>query len=285
MPSQTERLGERSQRSPAGPTCGSSPRLPALSRSIWWSREISPERTIPLDLLKKEQDRITSQESSAKSLLENTEADLASWQEVLSLAIRLAGNCHDAYLRARPKARRRFNDAVLKAVYIKDGRVKKVEFNDPFDEVFSRPSSNKRLSVELTHHNANHLEIGSDLVKVSWTNRFHEPEASARRSELQRRRHQEDSGFHKASLRILKRSGEARYWSEERILTAIRDFHAEEGRPPSYSDFRTDRLPDYATLWRRFGSIGIAISRALADGQAKTGPGDGPSAGRSGCGT
>lgn len=121
--------------------------------------------------------------------------------------------------------------------------------------------------VELTHHNANQLEIGSDLVKVSWTNRFHEPEASARRSEVQRRRHQADHEFHTASLKTLKRSREARYWSEEGILRAIRDFHSKEGRPPSYSDFRrTSGLPDYATLWRRFGSIRVAISRALSEG-------------------
>ena len=92
---------------------------------------------IPLELLKKDQDRISSQEASAKSELEVTEADLGGWQEVLRLAIRLAGNCHAAYLKARPKVRRRFNEAVLQAVYIKDGKVKKAEFNDPFD-VLSR---------------------------------------------------------------------------------------------------------------------------------------------------
>lgn len=118
--------------------------------------------------------------------------------------------------------------------------------------------------MELTHHNANQLDMGSDLVKVSWTNRFHETEASARRSEVQRQRHKEDLEFHTASLKTLKRSREARYWSEERILGAIRDFHSKEGRPPSYYDFRgTSALPDYATLWRRFGTLNVAISRAL----------------------
>jgi site-specific DNA recombinase len=103
---------------------------------------------IPLQLLKKDQDRISDQEASAKSQLEVTEADLEGWQEVLGLAIRLAGNCYDAYLKARPKVRRRFNEAVLKTVYIKDGKLKKLEFNEPFDALFSRPSSNKKLSVE-----------------------------------------------------------------------------------------------------------------------------------------
>lgn len=101
---------------------------------------------IPLDLLKKDQDRISAQEASANAELQVTEGDLAGWQEVLRLAIRLAGNCHDAYLKARPKVRRRFNEAVLKAVYIKNGKTR-AEFNDPFETLFSRPSSNKRLSV------------------------------------------------------------------------------------------------------------------------------------------
>lgn len=118
--------------------------------------------------------------------------------------------------------------------------------------------------MELTHHNANQLDIGSDLVKVSWTNRSQEPLASARRSEVQRRRHEEDTEFHEASLEILERSREARFWSEERILEAIRDFLSEKGYSPSYQDFQTTKeLPNYATLWRRFGSIKVAISRAL----------------------
>lgn len=120
----------------------------------------------------------------------------------------------------------------------------------------------------LTHHNANHLDLGSDQVEVAWTNRFYEPEASARRSEIQKLRHAKDPEFHRASLEILKRSREARFWSEERILQAIRDFHSKTGQPPSYYDFRkTKELPDYATLWKRFGSLGVAISRALGDAE------------------
>lgn len=62
---------------------------------------------------------------------ERRDLDHEGWQEVLKLAIRLAGNCHDACLKARPKVRLRFNEAVLKAVYIKDGKLNKVEFQRP----------------------------------------------------------------------------------------------------------------------------------------------------------
>ena len=103
---------------------------------------------IPLELLKADQDRITDQESAARAELARTDQDLSEWQEVIGLAVNLAGNCHQAYLKANPKVRRRFNEAVLRSVYVKDGKVTRVEFNDPFKAVFLRPSSNKRLTVE-----------------------------------------------------------------------------------------------------------------------------------------
>jgi hypothetical protein len=53
----------------------------------------------------------------------------------------LAGSCHAAYLKANPKVRRRFNQAVLKAVYIEDGKVMRAEYTDVFAALFSRPSS------------------------------------------------------------------------------------------------------------------------------------------------
>lgn len=59
---------------------------------------------IPLELLKKEQDRISGAEASAKAELEVSEADLAGWQEVLSLAIKLAGNCHAGLPQGAPES-------------------------------------------------------------------------------------------------------------------------------------------------------------------------------------
>jgi hypothetical protein len=80
-------------------------------------------------------------EQAARGELDATEGDLDGWQDVLRTDIRLAGNCHAAYLRARPSVRRRFNDAVLEAVYIKDRRIGRAEFSDAFAPLFSRPSS------------------------------------------------------------------------------------------------------------------------------------------------
>ncbi|MGH2706153.1 MAG: hypothetical protein ACRDJ4_14010 [Actinomycetota bacterium] len=76
-----------------------------------------------------------------------TEADLTQWQEVLRLAIQLTGNCHAAYTKAGPKVRARFNQAVLEAVYLRDGKVARAEFTEVFKALFSRPSSNNAVKV------------------------------------------------------------------------------------------------------------------------------------------
>jgi len=49
---------------------------------------------------------------------------------------------------ARPSVRRRFNEAVLEAVYVKDRKIARAEFSEVFAPLFSRPSSNKALKVD-----------------------------------------------------------------------------------------------------------------------------------------
>ncbi len=105
---------------------------------------------IPLEVLKGEQDRITAQERAANQEIDVAETDLGGWQDVLRTAIKLAGNCHVAYMKAGPSVRRRFNQAVLEAVYVKDRRIARAEFSEVFAPLFSRPGSNKTLLVVPT---------------------------------------------------------------------------------------------------------------------------------------
>ncbi|MGH2577516.1 MAG: recombinase family protein, partial [Actinomycetota bacterium] len=114
---------------------------------------------IPLDLLKAEQDRITGVEQMSGSELEATEGDLEGWQDVLRTAIQLAGNCHAAYLKARPSVRRRFSAALLEAVFVKDRAIVRAEFSEVFAPLFSRPSSNKTLKVDLAGRCVNRLSL------------------------------------------------------------------------------------------------------------------------------
>lgn len=122
---------------------------------------------IPLELLKADQDRIIREEQAAESELEVTEDDLAGWQDVLRTAIQLAANCHAAYLKARPSVRRRFNEAVLEAVYLKDRTITRAEFSEVFRPLLSRPSSNKTLKVDLARQCVNRLPLLEALQRAS----------------------------------------------------------------------------------------------------------------------
>jgi hypothetical protein len=107
-------------------------------------------------------------EQAAKGELETTEGDLEGWRDVLRTAIALAANCQAAYLKARP-VRRRFNDAVLEAIYVKDRKIARVEFSEVFAPLFSRPSSNKRLKVDLTERCVNRTDLLKTLVRAAVT--------------------------------------------------------------------------------------------------------------------
>jgi hypothetical protein len=88
-----------------------------------------------------------------------TEDDLAGWQDVLRTAIQLAANCHIAYMKARPSVRRRFNDAILEPAFVKDRKIARAEFSEVFAPLFSRPSSNKALKVDLAGQCVNRLPL------------------------------------------------------------------------------------------------------------------------------
>ena len=60
---------------------------------------------------------------------------------------------------ARPSVRRRFNEAVLEAVYVKDRKIARAEFSEVFAPLFSRPSSNKTLKVDLAGRSVNRLPL------------------------------------------------------------------------------------------------------------------------------
>lgn len=96
---------------------------------------------LPLDLLKEEQDRISSQEESARAELSAAVADLDKWQEALSLAIRLAGSCPRRLSQSPPEGSRPLQLGVLQAVYIKDRQLQRAEFTEVFEAPFLAPES------------------------------------------------------------------------------------------------------------------------------------------------
>lgn len=64
-------------------------------------------------------------------------------------------------------------------------------------------------------------------------------------------------------IRATEKREHGKRWSDEEILELINLFRREEGRQPSFSDFRRGYLPHPTTVTRRFGSLDYA--RALAE--------------------
>jgi hypothetical protein len=73
-----------------------------------------------------------------------------------------------------------------------------------------------------------------------------------------------DATYRESSVRGLAKANEARSWSDEAILEAIRAFSRQQGRVPKQAEFRSGNgLPGYGTVWRRFGSTKVAVAFAL----------------------
>src|SRR5207247_872070 len=75
---------------------------------------------IPLDLLKREQDRIAKQLGLIEERITATDDHQAVVEANLEWAMTLARDCQSAYLTAPPKERRLFNQAFFTKLYIDD---------------------------------------------------------------------------------------------------------------------------------------------------------------------
>ncbi|MGH2660636.1 MAG: recombinase family protein [Actinomycetota bacterium] len=96
---------------------------------------------VPVELLKREQDRITEERASIEAELATLEQRLADAEDVVRLAVSLARNCRDAYLRSAPELRQEWNRAVFRRIVVQDGRVARIELAEPFASLFSHGSN------------------------------------------------------------------------------------------------------------------------------------------------
>ena len=71
-------------------------------------------------------------------------------RELLGLAMRFATNCGGAYRRAGDKTRRLFNQAVVRRIEVRDGRIASVEHREPFDVLFGGAEFEYGVLVDLT---------------------------------------------------------------------------------------------------------------------------------------
>ncbi len=88
---------------------------------------------IPLDLLKKEQSRITSEMVSAKARLTEIDCSYTDAEDNLTKALELARDCESAYRQASDKIRRQFNQVFFRRLLIDDNYDVNGELEEPFE--------------------------------------------------------------------------------------------------------------------------------------------------------
>lgn len=93
---------------------------------------------IQVDLLRQEQDRLTTESNQADRQLEITEASVADVENVLGKALDLLTDCQRAYLAAPAYLRRQWNQALFERLVVYDDRIGKAEVAEPFATLADR---------------------------------------------------------------------------------------------------------------------------------------------------
>jgi len=94
---------------------------------------------VTLDLLKREQDRLTAEFAQAQSAVASASVKETDAERVIALAVELGTDCGLAYLQAGDQERRDFNQAFFEKIYIKDGdEVAGVDYTPAFQDVMNR---------------------------------------------------------------------------------------------------------------------------------------------------
>ncbi len=98
---------------------------------------------IPMDLLKSEQDKLSSQLASVQHQLTSADDQFETARTSLADTLDLTRDCYAAYLEANETTRRLFNQAFFTHIYIDEDdltreRTVRVDYNQPFDELLAR---------------------------------------------------------------------------------------------------------------------------------------------------
>ena len=109
--------------------------------------------SVPADLLKAEQARITSEMEHAKRRLSALSAEFDVIETNLNVAIEFAKHCQQAYLSGTPKVRRELNQAIFEKIYVHEEREVTSQMVEPFRTLMGtelRKSTDLSESTEET---------------------------------------------------------------------------------------------------------------------------------------
>jgi hypothetical protein len=127
---------------------------------------------IPLDLLKSEQDRITTAIASAEGRLATIVADFKTAETNLHKALTRAGDCQAAYREASDRMRRQFNLAFFKRLIISDEGTVSGELAEPWDVILG-----DELRKAVAVQEAESLEAAIEHAEHEKKRRPREPES------------------------------------------------------------------------------------------------------------
>jgi len=100
---------------------------------------------VPVDLLGKEQERLTAETEQAERHVEAAEASFADVEDTLGKALDLLADCQRAYLAAPGHLRRQWNQALFERLVVYDEKIGEAEVAEPF-ATLADPQLPKALS-------------------------------------------------------------------------------------------------------------------------------------------
>lgn len=105
--------------------------------------------SIPAELLKAEQARITSEMEQAKRRLSALSAEFDVIEANLAVAVEFAKHCQQAYLAGTPKERRQINQVVFEKLYVHDDQEVTSSMTEPFRSLLGVTVHDPKESGEL----------------------------------------------------------------------------------------------------------------------------------------
>lgn len=101
---------------------------------------------IPIELLKREQDRISSEIAVLEAKQASVSSGLDQIDKIIKVAIKMASNCYFAYQKASPKNKRMLNQAFFERIYLKGSDISEIKYSELFGHLFL-PESSLRESL------------------------------------------------------------------------------------------------------------------------------------------
>ena len=98
---------------------------------------------LPLDLFKREQNRIAKEIDLAQTEIKKAEATDSPYGQLLETALGIIRNAREGYSAADPYVKRLWNRTLMERIAIGAGQIARVELNEPFAGLFLWAGSNK----------------------------------------------------------------------------------------------------------------------------------------------